>query len=63
MILPRLACGLAIIPLAGAAAFGLAALGAAGIGAAYLLQSRMKQSTDWAEDNRKPVPDVPADPE
>ncbi|MFM7421389.1 MAG: hypothetical protein ACKO54_17065 [Alphaproteobacteria bacterium] len=62
MILPRLACGLAIIPLASAAALGLAGLGAAGIGAAYLLRQGMKQSTDWAEENRKPAPDAPADP-
>jgi hypothetical protein len=66
MILPRLACGLAAMRLGSVAALGfagLAGLGAAGIGAAYLLRQRMKQSTDWAEDNRKPVPDVPADPE
>lgn len=63
MILPRLACGLAFMRLGGAAALGLAGLGALGLGAAYLLRSRMKQSTDWAEDYRKPVPDVPADPE
>jgi hypothetical protein len=42
---------------------GLAGLGAAGLGAAYLLRSGMKQSTDWAEDHRKPVPDLPPDPE
>ncbi len=66
MILPRLACGLAVLRLGGVAAMGLAGLaglGAVGLGAAYLLRSRMKQSTDWAEDYRKPVPDLPADPE
>jgi hypothetical protein len=66
MILPRLACGLAVMRLGGAAAMGfagLAGLGALGLGAAYLLRQRMKQSTDWAEDYRKPVPDLPADPE
>ena len=42
---------------------GLVGLGAVGLGAAYLLRSRMKQSTDWAEDTRKPVPDLPPDPE
>ncbi|MCA3275851.1 MAG: hypothetical protein ING26_10090 [Roseomonas sp.] len=62
MILPRLACGLAVMRLGGAAALGLAGLGALGLGAAYLLRSRMKQSTDWVEENRKPVPDLPADP-
>jgi hypothetical protein len=34
-----------------------------GLSAAYLLRSRMKQSTDWAEDHRKPVADLPPDPE
>lgn len=66
MILPRLACGLAVLRLSGVAAVGfagLAGLGAVGLGAAYLLRSRMKKSTDWAEDHRKPVPDLPADPE
>ena len=66
MILPKLACGLAVMRLGGAAAIGvtgLAGLGALGLGTAYLLRSRMKQSTDWAEENRKPVPDLPADPE
>lgn len=66
MILPKMACGLAVMRIGGVAAVGLAALaglGAAGLGAAYLLRSRMKQSTDWAEDYRKPVSDVPADPE
>ncbi|MCA3284290.1 MAG: hypothetical protein ING16_15610 [Roseomonas sp.] len=62
MILPRLACGLAVMRLGGAAALGLAGLGALGLGAAYLLRSRMKQSTDWVEENRKPAPDLPADP-
>jgi hypothetical protein len=62
MILPKMACGLAVMRLGGAAALGLAGLGALGLGAAYLLRSRMKQSTDWAEENRKPVPDLPADP-
>jgi hypothetical protein len=66
MILPKLACGLAVMRLGGVAAVGfagLAGLGAVGLGAAYLLRSRMKQSTDWAEDHRKPVSDVPADPD
>ena len=66
MILPKLACGLAVLRLGGVAAMGFAGLtglGAAGLGAAYLLRSRVKQSTDWAEDYRKPVPDLPADPE
>jgi|GEM_PF-1677405 len=66
MILPKLACGLAVMRLGGAAAIGFAGLvglGAVGLGAAYLLRSRMKQSTDWAEDLRKPVPDLPPDPE
>ncbi|MFN8981296.1 MAG: hypothetical protein ACK5WN_02285 [Alphaproteobacteria bacterium] len=66
MILPRLACGLAVLRLGGVAAVGfagLAGLGAAGLGAAYLLRQRMKQSTDWAEDYRTPVSDVSADPE
>ena len=66
MILPKMACGLAVMRLGGVAAVGfagLAGLGAAGLGAAYLLRSRMKQSTDWAEDYRKPVPDLPPDPE
>jgi hypothetical protein len=51
MILPKMACGLAVMRLGGVAAVGfagLAGLGAAGLGAAYLLRSRMKQSTDWA---------------
>ena len=66
MILPRLACGLAVMRLGGVAAMGvagLAGLGALGLGAAYLVRQRMKQSTDWAEDHRKPVSDVPPDPE
>ena len=66
MILPRLACGLAVMRLGGVAAMGvagLAGLGALGLGAAYLLRQRMKQSTDWAEENRRPVPNTPADPE
>jgi hypothetical protein len=66
MILPKLACGLAVMRLGGVAAVGfagLAGLGAVGLGAAYLLRSRMKQSTDWAEDHRKPVPGLPPDPE
>ena len=63
MILPRLACGLAVMRLGGAVAVGVAGLGALGLGAAYLLRSRMKQSTDWAEESSKPVPDGPADPE
>lgn len=66
MILPKLACGLAVMRFGGLAAVGIAGLtglGAAGLGAAYLLRSRVKQSTDWAEDYRKPVPDLPADPE
>ncbi len=66
MILPRLACGLAVMRLGGVAAMGLAGLaglGAVGLGAAYLLRSRMKKGTDWAEDYRQPVPDLPADPE
>ena len=33
------------------------------LGAAYLLRSRMKQSTDWAEEYRKPVAGLPPDPE
>ncbi|MCA3359876.1 MAG: hypothetical protein ING02_17940 [Roseomonas sp.] len=61
MILPRLACGLAVMRLGSVAALGFAGL--AGIGAAYLLRQRMKQSTDWAEENRSLVPDLPADPE
>ena len=66
MILPRLACGLAVMRLGGVAVMGvagLAGLGAAGLGAAYLLRSRMKKSTDWAEEYRKPVPGLPPDPE
>jgi hypothetical protein len=66
MILPKMACGLAVMRLGSVAAMGLAGLaglGVVGLGAAYLLRSRMKQSTDWAEDYRKPVPDLPADPE
>jgi hypothetical protein len=66
MILPKLACGLAVMRLGGVVAVGFAGLagfGAAGLGAAYLLRSRMKQSTDWAEDHRKPVPGLPPDPE
>ena len=66
MILPKMACGLAVMRLGGVAAVGfagLAGLGALGLGAAYLLRSRMKKSTDWAEDYRQPVPDLPADPE
>ena len=66
MILPKLACGLVVMRLGGVAAVGfagLAGLGAVGLGAAYLLRSRMKQSTDWAEDYRKRVPDLPPDPE
>ena len=66
MILPKMACGLAVMRLGGVAAMGvagLAGLGALGLGAAYLLRQRMKQSTDWAEDTRKPVPDLPPDPE
>jgi hypothetical protein len=66
MILPKMACGLAVMRLGGVAAVGfagLAGLGAVGLGAAYLLRSRMKQSTDWAEDHRKPVADLPPDPE
>ena len=66
MILPKLACGLAVMRFGGLAAVGiagLAGLGAVGLGAAYLLRSRMKQSTDWAEDSRAPVADLPPDPE
>jgi hypothetical protein len=66
MILPKMACGLAVMRLGGVAYVGLAVLaglGAAGLGAAYLLRSRMKQSTDWVEDYRKPVPGLPPDPE
>ena len=66
MILPTMACGLVAMRLGGVAAVGfagLAGLGAIGLGAAYLLRSRMKQSTDWAEDYRKPVPGLPPDPE
>ncbi len=65
MILPKLACGLAVMRLGGVAAMGFAGLvglGAVGVSAAYLVRSRMKQSTDWAEDSRKPVPDLPPDP-
>ena len=66
MILPKLACGLAVTRLGGVAAMGfagLAGLGAVGLGAAYLLRSRMRQSTDWAEDSRAPVAGLPPDPE
>jgi len=66
MILPKMACGLAVMRLGGVAAVGfagLAGLVAVGLGAAYLLRSRMKQSTHWAEDHRKPVADLPPDPE
>jgi hypothetical protein len=66
MILPKMACGLVVMRLGGVAAVGfagLASLGAVGLGAAYLLRSRMKQSTDWAEDYRKPVAGLPPDPE
>ena len=66
MILPKMACGLAVMRLGGVAAVGfagLAGLGAVGLGAAYLLRSHMKQSTDWAEDHRKPVAGLPPDPE
>ncbi len=66
MFLPRMACGLAMMRLGGAATLGLAGLaglGAIGLGAAYLLRQRMKQSTDWAEEYRKPVLDLPPDPE
>jgi hypothetical protein len=66
MFLPKMACGLAVMRLGGVAAIGfagLAGLGASGLGAAYLLRSRMKQSTDWAEDHRKPVAGLPPDPE
>ncbi|MCA3324289.1 MAG: hypothetical protein INF75_06585 [Roseomonas sp.] len=66
MILPRLACGLAVMRLGGVAAIGfagLAGLGALGLGAGYLLRSRMKQSSDWAEDSRAPVAGLPPDPE
>ncbi len=66
MILPKMACGLAVVRLSSVAAVGfagLAGLGAVGLGAAYLLRSRMKQSTDWAEDHRKPVAGLPPDPE
>ena len=65
MFLPKMACGLAVMRLGGVAAVGfagLAGLGVVGLGAAYLLRSRMKQSTDWVEENRKPAPDLPADP-
>ena len=65
MILPKMACGLAVMRLGGVAAVGfagLAGLGAVGLGAAYLLRSRMKQSTDWAEETGKPAQDLPADP-
>lgn len=66
MILPKMACGLAVMRLGGVAAMvvaGLAGLGALGLGAAYLVRQRMKQSTDWAEDSRAPVADLPPDPE
>ena len=66
MFLPKMACGHAVMRLGGVAAVGfagLAGLGAVGLGAAYLLRSRMKQSTDWAEDHRKPVAGLPPDPE
>lgn len=66
MILPKMACGLAVMRLGGVAAIGfagLAGLGALGLGAAYLLRSRMKQSTDWAEDSRAPFAGLPPDPE
>ncbi len=66
MILPKMVCGLAVMRLGGVAAVGLAGLaglGALGLRAAYLLRSRMKQSTDWVEDYRKPVAGLPPDPE
>jgi len=66
MILPRLACGLAVMRLGGVAAMGvagLAGLGALGLGAAYLVRQRMKQSTDWAEETGKSATAVPPDPE
>lgn len=66
MILPKLACGLAVMRLGGVAAVGvagLAGLGAMGLGAAYLLRQRMKQSTDWVEEPRAPIADLPTDPE
>ncbi len=66
MTLPKMACGLALMRLGGVAAVGfagLAGLAAVGLGAAYLLRSRMKQNTDWAEDYRKPVAGLPPDPE
>ena len=66
MILPKIACGLAVMRLGGVAAIGfggLAGLGALGLGAAYLLRSRMKQSADWAEDSRAPIAGLPPDPE
>jgi hypothetical protein len=65
MILPKLACGLAVMRLGGVAAVGiagLAGLGAVGFGAAYLLRQRMKQSTDWVEEPRAPDADLPAEP-
>jgi len=61
MILPKLACGLAVMRFGGLAAVGIAGL--AGLGAAYLLRSRRQQSTDWVEEYRKPVPGLPPDPE
>jgi len=66
MILPKLACGLAVMRLGGVAAVGvagLAGLGAIGLGAAYLLRQRMRQSTDWVEEPRASIADLPKDPE
>ena len=47
MILPKMACGLAVMRLGGVAAMGvpgLAGLGALGLGAAYLVRQRMKKA-------------------
>jgi len=66
MTLPKLACGLAVMRLGGVAAMGavgLTGLVAFGLGAAYVLHQRMKQSTEWTEDYRKPITGRPSDPE
>ena len=63
MMVPKLACGLAVAAAGGVALMGLTTLAVAGAGAAYLLRKRMQQSTDWAEEYRKPVAGLPPDPE